>query len=160
MKKGRLIFPVIDNIQTAVWISNNTLTWAASHLSVPEHCISATCWHVSPEIFLGCTQSKLVSGDNYFRQPSGLVVRGADVLLGPEQKLCPCVRCFTGARHECFALNAMSVHFWRIAKWARSGGLAVTCLDSPPTDRPADQRKRGEGAQACYRVSPLTSGVI
>lgn len=78
-----LIFPVVDNIQTAVWISNDTLTWAASHLSVPERCIIATCWQFSPEMFLGCTQSELMSGDNYFRQPWGLIVWGSDVLPGP-----------------------------------------------------------------------------
>lgn len=114
-----LIFPVIDNIQSSVWISNNTLTWAASHLPVPEHCISATCWQVSPEILLGCTHRELMSGDNYFRQPSGLVVRGSDVSLGPERKLCPCIRCFTCAlrfKHKCSLLeDCKTSAFWGIS---------------------------------------------
>lgn len=131
-----LIISVIDKIQTTVWISNNMLTWAASHLSLLEHCISATCQQFSPDIFLGCTQSELMSGDGYFRQPSGLVVQGSGVSLRPERKLCPRIRCFTVAQHESFTLNATIVHFWRIAKWVRCGGLAVTCLDPPPTDWP------------------------
>lgn len=129
-----LIFPVIDNIQTAVWISNNTLTWAATHLSVSEHGIIATCSQFSPEIFLGCTQSELISGDNYFRQPSGVIVRGVWSIartrretLSPRQGFHWSVARKRRFKHR--ELRCLT------AKQVRSGGLAVACLDSPPTDR-------------------------
>lgn len=96
-----------------------------------------------------------MSGNNYFRQPSGFVVQGSDVSLGPERKLCPNVRCFTGAWPECGALSTTSVHFWRIAKQAPSGGLAVACLDSPSTDRPLI--KEGEEKQHKQAVESLPS---
>lgn len=93
-----------------------------------------------------------MSGDNYFSSRRALLFGGSDGSLGPERK--------TLSLHQARALGFKTrrvFHSGGIAKRACSGGISTNVFGFTSHWQTADQRRRGEGAQAGSRVSPLTS---
>lgn len=95
-----------------------------------------------------------MSGDNYFGSRRASLFGGSDGSLGPERK--------TLSPHQARALGFKTRRVFRsggIAKQVRSGGLALTCLDSPPTDRPlikeGEEKEHKQAAESLPSRLPL-----